>query len=169
MSAECEAVEGVPSGLIACTLGGAELHILRISPRSLWLRVDGELPMDAPLALSFYRPERGLYTRLEVEYTQSGPVRREDFGASVRLSISDPQYAAAVRRSLADLANYVTWRCEGGMERCTLELTDAPACDGDDFCASLEEQYAEWFGDGAPIVSDPQGRALALILSDPDQ
>ena len=169
MSAEYEAVEGVPSGLIACTLGGREMHILRISPRHLWLRVDGELPMDAPLALSFYHPERGLYTRLEVEYAPSGPMRREAPGASVRLSISDPRYAAAVRRSLADLANYVRWRCEGGMERCTMELTDAPDFSEADCCASLAEQYAEWFGDGAPIAADPQGRELALTLGDPDQ
>ena len=167
MSVEYEAVEGVPSGLIACTLGGVEMHILRISPRSLWLRVDGELPDGAPLAVLFYRPERGLYTRIEVEYALSGPLRHENYGASVRLSISDPRYAAAVRRAFADLANYVRWRCEGGMERCTLELTDCPVWDDDDFCASLEDQYAEWFGDGAPIVSDPQGRELALTLSDP--
>ena len=168
MSMEYEAVEGVPSGLIACTLGGAEMHILRISPRSLWLRTAGELPAGAPLMLFFYHPERGLYTHLELEYALSGPLRHENFGASVRLSISDPRYAAAVRRSLADLANYVTWRCEGGMERCTQELTDCPACDGDDFCTSLAEQFGEWFGDGAPIVPDPQGRELALTLGDPD-
>ena len=167
MSAEYEVVEGVPSGLIACTLGGAEMHILRISPRSLWLRVDGELPDGAPLAVLFYHPQKGLYTRLEVEYALSGPLRHENYGASVRLSISDPRYAAAVRRALADLANYVSWRCEGGMERCTLELTDCPVWDDDDFCASLEDQYAEWFGDGAPIVPDPQGRELALTLGDP--
>ena len=167
MSVEYEAVEGVPSGLIACTLGGAEMHILRISPRSLWLRTDGEFPDGAPLVLSFYHPDRGLYVRLEVEYTLSGPLRHENYGASVRLSISDPSYAAAVRRSLADLANYVSWRCEGGLERCAQELTDCPICDGEDFCASLEDQYAEWFGNGAPIVPDPQGRELALILGDP--
>ena len=168
MSVEYGAVEGVPSGLIACTLGGAEMHILRISPRSLWLRTDGELPADAPLMLFFYHPERGLYTRMEVEYARSGPLCREDCGTSARLSVSDPRYAAAVRRSLTDLANYVTWRCEGGMERCTQELTDCPVCDDGDVCASPAEQYTEWFGDGAPIAADPQGRELALTLGDPD-
>ena len=169
MSAEYEAVEGVPSGMIACTLGGREMHILRISPRSLELRTDGELPAGAPLVLSFYHPERGLYTRLEVEYALSGPLRRKEFGASVRLCISDPQYAAAVRRSLADLADYVRWRCEGGMERCTQELTDCPDLTDDNCCASLAEQYDEWFSDGAPIAAAPQGRELALTLGDPDQ
>lgn len=168
MNAEYEAVEGVPSGLIACTLGGREMHILRISPRSLWLRADGELPDGAPLALFFYHPEQGLYARLEPAYTQSGPLRRESIGASVRLSISDSRYATAVRRSLADLADYVTWRCEGGMERCAQELTNCPVWDDDDFCASLAAQYAEWFGDGAPIAADPQGHELALTLGDPE-
>ena len=169
MSAEYEAVEGVPSGLVACTLGGREMHILCISPRSLELRTDGELPAGAPLVLSFYHPERGLYTRLEVEYALSGPLRRKEFGASVRLCISDPQYAAAVRRSLADLADYVRWRCEGGMERCTQELTDCPDLTDDNCCTSLAEQYDEWFGDGVPIAPGPQGRELALTLGDPDQ
>lgn len=169
MSAEYEAVEGVPSGLIACTLGGREMHILRISPRSLELRTDGELYAGAPLVLFFYHPERGLYTRLEVEYALSGPLRRKEFGASARLCISDPQYAAAVRRSLADLADYVRWRCEGGMERCTQELTDCPDLTDDNCCASPAEQYDEWFGDGAPIAADPQGRELAVTLGDPDQ
>ena len=169
MSAEYEAVEGVPSGLIACTLGGREMHILRISPRSLELRTDGELPACAPLVLFFYHPERGLYTRMEVEYALSGPLRREEFGASARLSISDPRYAAAVRRSLADLADYVRWRCEGGIERCTQEMTDCPDLTDDNCCASLAEQYDEWFGDGAPIAAAPQGRELALTLGDPDQ
>lgn len=169
MSPEFEAAEGVPSGLIACTLGGAEMHILRISPRSLWLRVDGYLPDGAPLVMLFYHPQQGLYTRLEVEYAMSGPVRHENYGASVRLSISDPRYAAAVRRALADLADYVTWRCEGGMERCTQELTDCPEFNDDNCCASLAAQYDEWFGDGAPIAADPQGCELALTLGDPDQ
>ena len=169
MSAEYEAVEGVPSGLIACTLGGVEMHILRISPRSLELRTDGELPAGAPLVLFFYHPERGLYTRLEVEYALSGPLRREEFGASARLCISDPQYAAAVRRALSDLANYVTWSCEGGMERCTQELTDCPDLTDDNCCTSLAEQYDEWFGDGVPIAAEPQGRELAVTLGDPDQ
>ncbi len=167
MSAEYEAVEGVPSGLIACRLGGEEAHIARISPRALWLRLDENQVPGADIELYFYHPDRGEYSRLRVQSDRAEPAPSDDFGATFRLSIDDPAYAKAVRRALADYARYVEWRLSGGLSLCARELTGYPAEGDEDFHPSVEAQYAAWFGDAAPVVEDAGDYELALVLGDP--
>lgn len=168
MCGEYECVEGVPSGLIGCTLGGTEAHIARISPRALWLRVAAPLAGDAPLILAFYHPEQGAYTRMEIQYDRAEPVQCDDRSALVRLSISDGGYAAAVRRALADYARYVECMDAGGAALCGQMLTGYPADGDEDFHADLQSQWSAWFGDGASLVSDTQSRETALLLGDPE-
>lgn len=167
MNTEYEAVEGVPSGLIACRRGGEEAHIARISPRALWLRLDENQVPGANLELYFYHPARGEYSRLRVPCDRAEPALSTGFGATVRLSIDDPTYAKAVRRALADYARYVEWRLSGGVPLCARELTGYPAEGDEDFYPSIEAQYAAWFGNAAPIVEDAGGCELALVLGDP--
>lgn len=162
-----ELAEGVPSGLIACRIGGREAHILRISPRSLHLRVSDLPPPGADLEVSFYHPERGEYSCIRLGGCAAEPAQRIDYGLELRFIIADPAYAKAVRRALSDYARYVEWRLEGGFPLCARELTGYPAEEDEDFYPDQASQYAAWFGGGAPMVADPGERELALVLGDP--
>jgi len=139
-----ERATGIPSGLIACRFGGAQLHIEEITPRSLTVCHDMPLPDSCRLELSFYHPENGAYHHLSADAQKDGQTLGEKAAGSVRFVFDDAACAEEIRRTLRIWSEYVNMRLSGEAE-CFAEKYLGYPQDTDAYCESMEEQYRLWF------------------------
>lgn len=121
------AVTDIPAGLIACRLGGRQLHISSMAENGICLRLASEQDVRGRLELCF-RGMDGSREYISVDNYQTGPAHRDDCGVLVRLFFSDADYVSQFRRSMALYADYVRAFAEGEVQ----QLADYPAhLDGD--------------------------------------
>lgn len=100
------AVSGMPAGLIACRLGGEQLHIVKIAPDALWLRLSELFVPQGRLEMCFHHLD-GSRRIVCIEQYCAGEARRDDCGALVRLSFENKDYQANFHRAMSDYAAYI--------------------------------------------------------------
>ena len=167
MRPEPEMVRDVPAALIACRANGTQRALEAISPRVLWLRTPEAVPGNVRLELSFYHPESGTYSALEVRNAIAGPTRRHEGAVLTRFSFEDPACAAAIRRALNDYARCVELRGGWGATAYGEALTGYPADEDGRFPENPDAQRADWFHSLAPLP-DPGATELAVALDCPE-
>lgn len=160
-----ETLSDIPSALIACRVNGIQAQVAEISPHSLLLRTLAEIPVDASLQLSFYRPETGGYISYTIKNHQSGSVQRLQGTVLTRLFFEDRACASAIRKSLDDYARYVEIRSEYGAGAYGMATTGYPADLDDQFPSSFDAQRRAWFASFPPLSQSAHPTEIALELN----
>jgi len=163
---EYERASHVPSGLIACRIGGETAAISEITPRSVSLHCNSALPDSAQLQFAFYRPEKGAYESLTVHAVQDGQVRSDNGCGSVRFHFDDAACAAMIRRTLAVWSEYVQMKITSGPESFAEKYLGYPK-DTEEYFSSADAQYEVWFSDFRIDSEKIRAMEVALVLDAP--
>jgi len=151
------AVSGLPAGLIACQLDGEQLHISKIAPSAVWLRVPGRCRVQGRLVFSLRKADGGMHT-ISIDTYQVGEAHCDDCGALIRLSFCSPEFAGELRRCLDRYARYIENFARG--ELCAYD----PALDAE-FFAAPEEQLKNWMA--GKWLWLPKDREICISLNEP--
>jgi len=162
------AAEGLPSGLCTCRLGGMEMYMAALSPRSVWLYTpEANLPAGV-LTLCLYRPETGDYELHTLSEYKTGPVQRMNGAVLTRLSFEDAACAAAVRRTLDGYARYLEIKSEEGAAAYAAHVSGYPEEADEIFPESLARWRRECFSHLAALPQIPNSCSLAVELNCPE-
>ena len=99
---EREEVELLPAGLITCLLNNKEVRIVKISPKTLTVRLEQEIEDIRQLKVAFYIFDKNKYEEIAIEqYDLINKVKHE-FYITYDFSINDEMYLKSIRK----LCNY---------------------------------------------------------------
>lgn len=120
------AVAGVPAGLIACRLNGRGVHLVRLAPSALWLRLaENEAPVGR-LDL-YFRSLSGETENIVISEYQTDAAHCGDCSALHRFSFENAAYQRAFYRTLDVYAAYIRAFSEGDFPIFTRDGTEDEA------------------------------------------
>lgn len=124
---EREEFELLPSGLVSCLLDGIEVRILKISPRSLTIRISEEIKNIDEIKLGFYIFDEYRYKEIIIkDYTLFETIKGE-FYLKYVFHIDDLEYLQNVRRIFRDYSRYIMLKTYGDDNEFSKEMVGYPS------------------------------------------
>ena len=137
---ELEEVELLPNALVTCFINNEELRILKLSPRSITLRMLKEVNEIFSFRLEFYNFDSDTYEEVEITKFQINNFLKSEFYTEGKFYIDDDEYRNLVRKITKDYLNYIRLKSEGIDNEFSMEMVGYKAEKDYDFYESYIKQ-----------------------------
>ncbi|EKY26354.1 hypothetical protein [Clostridium celatum] len=141
---EREEVELLPAGLITCLLNNKEVRIVKISPKTLTVRLAQEIEDIRQLKVAFYIFDENKYEEIAIEqYDLINKVKHE-FYITYVFSINDEMYLKNVRKAFSNYTRYIRLKTYSDGNDFSKDMVGYPSEEDYDFYEDYITQKQKW-------------------------
>lgn len=137
-------LELLPSGLAACLVDGIEVRILKISPKSLIIRLSEEIQNIKEIKIGFYIFDKYKYNEVTIKDYNLVEVIKDEFYLKYIFSIDDLEYCQNVKRIFGDYSRYIMLKTYGEEGDFSKEMVGYPSEKDYEFYSYYSHAKKEW-------------------------